>query len=1035
MKKRIIKVLVLTVVAICVFAFASCNANSHKHEFGEWDIDTATCTSGGQQTRTCKTCAEVETRKTQSLGHDMVTFTDREADCTNDGYAGYTECSRCGIFTGTKIEALGHKLSPWYGSTATCLKDGIEYAECEVEGCGYTTDRVSVAKGHNIQNGVCSRCFTKNLLVLIENGKANFRVVSTTSSGGSGKMAADRFVEMIRDLGIEIEDAVLDHESDKVSDCEIIIGSEASGRGDECNITTQYLGQEGEVIRRVGNRIIIAASTTNKTIALFDKFVSEYLEINENTEKIDYLEIDEMYNYENITKYIITSVTINSNSLADYELVLNIYPHMQGYITSSLDDFRDDIYNMSGYWLNIVSSSSMVNGGKYFIIRYVDDAGEDGFRAYVDGDNFVVECAYKNKFNEAFGEFANKNFLMKVGDITFESDFEYTKTVSKVYYDEFGAVGDGVTCDFDAIYNAHVFANNSGQKVYGKTGATYFISPEKFLRSIPVRTDVDFCGATFIVDDQGEYAYSLRQRTLFSVDRENSERRLSTNDVIRLSGADKIEVPVGTTSIDWLIPELKGKSLVQLINSDHKDYVRHGSNQSNGSNRTEMLVIDVDGKLADDTQVVNHFENVTNVYIYRIDDEAITIENGNFYNICCKVVKSTFYDMPIKNEDGTSGTVRTTYANKYHAYKRGFGIYRANVTLKNITHEMLDEPTIGTYPADCGYIPDSKHANYGSRHESYPYYGFIFVEKSYNLNVLDTQLDGHTVYYEDKPATVSTGGTIPNPVPMGSYDYVLEYSSNITFKNVVQKCETGLGDSRYWGIMSSNGSRNLTFEDCQINRFDAHKGFWNATLKNTTIGHSFNVVGGGTLIADGVTKITGSNFIYLRSDYGATFNGDMILKNCIFENRPGYNTNKGGSYKATRNNYAYIINSGFNTTNYGWNPNAAANGAYWLWDFGYTCYMPQNITFENFTSYANKKTFVFNDLPDIIFDKTYVDNASVIKDTVRYPYQITKSITYVGDMKQFEICAGTTKAPSGISTPYTYTKLKSIPVTTKESGE
>ena len=128
---------------------------------------------------------------------------------------------------------------------------------------------------------------------------------------------------------------------------------------------------------------------------------------------------------------------------------------------------------------------------------------------------------------------------MKVGDITFESDFEYTKTVSKVYYDEFGAVGDGVTCDFDAIYNAHVFANNSGQKVYGKTGATYFISPEKFLRSIPVRTDVDFCGATFIVDDQGEYAYRLRQRTLFSVDRENSERRLSTNDVIRLSGADK----------------------------------------------------------------------------------------------------------------------------------------------------------------------------------------------------------------------------------------------------------------------------------------------------------------------------------------------------------------------------------------------------------------------------------------------------------------------------------------------------------------
>ncbi len=1032
MKKRLVRVLITAVALACVICLFSCS-NGCKHEFSDWDTDTATCTEAGRQSRECSICDYVQTRKTNALGHDMVNFEDKDASCTENGYSNYVECSRCHIFTGTKTDALGHDLAIWYGSTATCTKDGVEYADCERNGCDYKTDRVSKAKGHNIQDGTCSRCLTPNLLVLIKDGKAKFKVVSTSTSGGSGKMAADSFVKMIRDLGIEIDDAILDYETSAISDCEIIIGSDAIGRGDECNITTQYLGQDGEIIKRIGNRIIIAASSANKTTSLFNTFVSDYLGITENSKDLNYLEIDEMYNYEKITKYIITSININSAPLSSYELVVSILPHLGGYDTSAIDNFRSDIYNMSGYWLNNVSSSNMVNGRKYFIIRYTDDAGEDGFRAYVEGNNFIVECAYKNKFNEAFAEFANKTFLMKVGDLSFDSDFTYTKTVSKVYYEDFKAVGDGVTCDYEAIYNAHVFANAGGQTVYGKAGATYYISDEKFIKSIPVKTNVDFCGATFIVNDEGEFAYSTRSKDLFSIDPTNNYRSLSTNDVIRLAGTDKPAIPIGTTSIDWLVPELKGKSLIQIYNSEHKDYIRHGSNQNSGSQRSEILIIDTDGKIADDTFVAFDYENVTRVVIYRVDDKEITIQNGNFYNICCKAIKSTYYDMPVTNADGTQGTVRTTYANKYHAYRRGFGIYRANVTIKGITHEMLDEPVIGTYPEGCGYVPDSKHANYGSRHESYPYYGFLYVSTCYNLNVMDTQLDGHTTYYEDKPATASTGWQLPNPVPMGSYDFVIENSSNITFKNVVQKSETGLGDSRYWGIMSSNRSRNLTFDSCQINRFDAHAGFWNATLLNTTIGHSFNVIGGGTLIADGVTKITGTSFISLRSDYGATFKGDMILKNCVFENRPGYNTNKGGSYKATRNNYAYLINSGFNISNSGWNNSAATNGAYWLWYFGYTCYMPQNITFENFTSYANKKTYVFNDLPDIIFEKTYVEGVAPTKDTVRYPYEITKSITYVGNMKEFEICAGTTKAPSGVKTPFTYTKLKSIQINRKES--
>ena len=1000
------------------------------HDMSEWSVTVeAKCESDGTATRTCNRCGEPETKKTNALGHDMIKFENVKVSCLEDGYSNYRECSRCDHHEGTKINAIGHDMSEWFGNTATCTKDGIEFSECLR--CDYDEERPTTAKGHILEGDYCSRCQMDRILVLIENGVANFRVVHTANSESTGAILADMFVERLRELGVTVSDSVLDVDNVGAFDCEIIIGAEAAGRGDECKITAHYLGREGEVIKRVGNKIIIAATDSSMTQALFNKFVSECLGITAQTTSLDYLEINETCEYENIIKFPISDIFINSVSIDRYELVLDLATDMHKDDFSAIYSFADNLRAVSGYRLKSATALGMQSNKNYIVIRYTNDAGEDGFRVYVDGNKFVIECAYKNVFDATFEEFANNYFLNAVGDINIDRDFRYAKTVSKVYYEDFGAVGDGETCDFEAIYNAHVFANAGGQKVFGKKDAVYYISPDKFNKSIPIKTNVDFCGATFIVNDEGSSAYSSRSKPLFVIERDYEYRSVSTSDIERLTGSNTISIPEGTTSIKWLVPELEAKSMLEII-STHRDYIRHGANQNNGNQRTDMVIINPDGTLDENTYVAYDFESVTLIRIYRVDENPLTVENGNFKNICCKVIEDTYYDMPVKNEDGSEGTVRMYYANKYHSYKRGFGIYRSNVTIKNITHEMLDEPDLGWYPEECGYSPDAKYYDkygniaYGSRHESYPYYGFLFVDRAYNLQVIDTVLDGHTTYYEDKPATLSTGNEIPEPVPMGSYDFVLEYSNYVTFKNVQQRDESGIGDSRYWGIMSSNGSRNLTFENCKINRFDAHRGFWNATLINTTIGHSFNVVGGGTLIADGVTKITGTTFISLRGDYGATFKGDMILKNCVFENHPSYNTSKGSSYKDTQNNEAYIINSGFNVKNSGWSEKNIF-GAYWLWDFGYTCYMPQNITLDNFTSCANKKTYLFNDLPDIIFEKTYTEGAEITKATVKYPYQITQNITYIG-MNQFEMCKGTTKASSSEFGTFTYQKLNSIPV-------
>jgi len=141
MKKKYIKILLLTLIAITVLALASCSRCDH--EYGEWIIKDATCTEAGSRSRECKKCKEVEDEKIAALGHDMVKVDDLAPTCNAHGYEGYSECSRCGYCEGKKPDALGH----------------------------------------DIKDGTCLRCDTENLLILIENGKANFKVVSTAASG------------------------------------------------------------------------------------------------------------------------------------------------------------------------------------------------------------------------------------------------------------------------------------------------------------------------------------------------------------------------------------------------------------------------------------------------------------------------------------------------------------------------------------------------------------------------------------------------------------------------------------------------------------------------------------------------------------------------------------------------------------------------------------------------------------------------------------------------------------------------------------
>ena len=93
----------------------------------------------------------------------------------------------------------------------------------------------------------------------------------------------------------------------------------------------------------------------------------------------------------------------------------------------------------------------------------------------------------------------------------------------------------------------------------------------------------------------------------------------------------------------------------------------------------------------------------------------------------------------------------------------------------------------------------------------------------------------------------------------------------------------------------------------------------NATIRNSTLGHmGINANGSGTFTVENST-IRGRSLINLRSDYGSTWQGEFIIRNCTFVPAGGQATS------------ASLIN-GSNSGQH---------------DFGYTCYMPEQIFIEN----------------------------------------------------------------------------------------
>ncbi len=324
--------------------------------------------------------------------------------------------------------------------------------------------------------------------------------------------------------------------------------------------------------------------------------------------------------------------------------------------------------------------------------------------------------------------------------------------------------------------------------------------------------------------------------------------------------------PQGIVSLrrnqDNIDVSLPGPCLITVTDSLVRRYIRYGPNQNDGAPQTDIFIVDRNGQVDMDAPIIWDFDRITDITALPIDETTLTITGGRFT------------------------TIANRAESKYTYYRRGIAIRRSHVVVDGLEHRITGEGEQGA-----------------------PYGGFITISDCAYVTVRNTLLTGHKTY-----RTIGAAGV---PVPMGSYDISVNRALNVSFVNCRQTND--IDDPTYWGIMGSNYSKNLLYDRCTFSRFDAHMGVANATIRHSTLGHmGINAIGTGVLTVENTT-VRGRSFINLRSDYGSTWQGEFIIRDCVFVPAGG------------RPVSASLINGSYSGQH----------------DFGYTCYMPERITIEN----------------------------------------------------------------------------------------
>lgn len=379
-------------------------------------------------------------------------------------------------------------------------------------------------------------------------------------------------------------------------------------------------------------------------------------------------------------------------------------------------------------------------------------------------------------------------------------------------------------------------------------------------------------------DDLASYYISGKDRTAYiqtntdfgSADFiiDDTEVQNRNSPVFEISSA---QLPFKLTGITTLRKNQKKINLntttdciITVSDSLVKHYIRYGPNQDKGASKIDIFKVDKNGNVDLNTPIIWEFSRITDIMALPLDKNELTVTGGRFNTIANKA------------------------ESRYTYFARNISIKRSNVVIDGLIHRITGEGDHGA-----------------------PYGGFINISNCAHVSIKNCILTGHKTY--------STIGSAGVSVTMGTYDISINRALNVSFINCSQTND--IHDRTYWGIMGSNYCKNLLLDHCSFSRFDAHKGVANATIRNSVLGHmGINAIGTGLFKIEN-TRIFGRSLVNLRSDYGSTWQGEFIIRNCIFVPENGKFTN------------VVLINGSYSGQH----------------DFGYTCYMPSRIVLQNLT--------------------------------------------------------------------------------------
>ena len=519
------------------------------------------------------------------------------------------------------------------------------------------------------------------------------------------------------------------------------------------------------------------------------------------------------------TEYPVNAVTINGEDIKNHVIAYDSCHNENKLLAVKIQNL---IYENLGILLKLLDCKELA-GENYIAVKSAVISGGEGFYVKIKDKNLEIISEFPNKTLSAGENYFSALFENPSETVALT---ESTVNVRDVYYRDFGAAGDGVTNDFEAIKEAHDYANTYGHTVIADKKATYYIGPT--IESIIIKTSVNWFDATFILDDSDIYSSDLAGTvSVFTVVSDYDAKAFDEENEFIKSINNLGGLASDTKRIDL---GLECPALLLIENSNHKNFIRCEEDESSNRYQKEIVIVDKDGFISAKTPIAIDYELITGITAYRIDDAPITISGGTFIR---KV-----------NSEICDGTY----------YERNILICRSNVSLEYIRYVVSEEAS--------------------SPYATNPYSAFLKIVNSSNVQISNCTVASHALSYPYNQNSAT---------PLESYVFSVSTSNDILWYNCFQtdfyKIDGITPNTERSDIMHCDYSKNLTYRSCTLSVFSAGIGTYNISIFKSTL-TCVEAVGAGTLHIED-SYVYDDVLINLIEKYGSYWNGDIIIKNCF----------------------------------------------------------------------------------------------------------------------------------------------------------